>query len=332
MSAPADLPLAICLMGPTASGKTALALELCEHLPCEIISVDSALVYRGMDIGTAKPSASELTRVPHHLIDIRDPAQPYSAAEFRADALRLLREITARGRTPLLVGGTMLYFKVLLEGMATLPEADAAVRDAIAEQAVRDGWPALHAELARVDPVAAARIHPHHSQRIQRALEVFRVSGRPISAWQQANDPGVTSHRLVNLALAPVDRKVLHERIALRFRQMLEQGLVAEVEALYRRGDLHVDLPSVRAVGYRQVWSYLDGGIDAAELLEQGIAATRQLAKRQLTWLRGWPGLLPLPTAADQSVAPGQDGMLPAGIAAGAPIIQLVLKYLDESP
>jgi tRNA dimethylallyltransferase len=332
MSGSKDLPLAICLMGPTASGKTALALELCEHLPCEIISVDSALVYRGMDIGTAKPSAAELASVPHHLIDIRDPAQPYSAAEFRLDALRLMGEISARGRTPLLVGGTMLYFKVLLEGMAALPVADAAVRDAIAAQAAELGWPALHAELARVDPVAAARIHPNHSQRIQRALEVFKVSGRPISTWQQANDPGVVSHRLVNLALAPVDRGVLHERIARRFRQMLEQGLVAEVETLYRRGDLHVDLPAVRAVGYRQVWSYLAGEIDAGELLEQGIAATRQLAKRQLTWLRGWPGLQPLPTDAKQCIESQPGAMLPPGIEIGAPIIQLALKYLDESP
>jgi tRNA dimethylallyltransferase len=332
MSGPADLPLAICLMGPTASGKTALALELCKHLPCEVISVDSALVYRGMDIGTAKPSAAELAYVPHHLIDIRDPAQPYSAAEFRADALRLLAEISARGRTPLLVGGTMLYFKVLLEGMAALPVADAAVRDTIAAEAAALGWPALHAELARVDPMAAARIHPNHSQRIQRALEVFRVSGRPISAWQQANDPGVTSHRLVNLALAPADRRVLHERIGQRFGQMLEQGLVAEVEALHRRGDLHLDLPSIRAVGYRQVWSYLEGEIDAARMLEQGIAATRQLAKRQLTWLRGWPGLNRLPTDANQGFEPEPGAMLPAGISAGAPIIQLALKYLDESP
>jgi tRNA dimethylallyltransferase len=332
MSESSGLPLAIALMGPTASGKTALALALCEHLPCEVISVDSALVYRGMDIGTAKPSPAELGLVPHHLIDIRDPAQPYSAAEFRADASRLMQEISARGRTPLLVGGTMLYFKVLLEGMAALPVADAAVRDAIAAEAAARGWPVLHAELARVDPVAAGRIHPNHSQRIQRALEVFRVSGRPISAWQQVNDPGVASHRLVNLALAPADRMVLHDRIAVRFRHMIEQGLMAEVEALYRRGDLHPDLPSIRAVGYRQVWSYLQGDIDRDQMLEQGIAATRQLAKRQLTWLRGWPGLRTLPTDVAQCLQPEPGLMLPPGIRAGVPIIELALKYLDESP
>jgi tRNA dimethylallyltransferase len=226
----------------------------------------------------------------------------------------------------------MLYVKVLLEGMAALPVADAAVRDAIALEAAALGWPALHVELARVDPVAAARIHPNHSQRIQRALEVFRISGRPISDWQQANDPGVASHRLVNLALAPVDRGVLHARIAQRFRQMLEQGLVAEVEALYRRGDLHPDLPSIRAVGYRQVWSYLAGETDADQMLEQGIAATRQLAKRQLTWLRGWPGLKQLPTDASQRVESPPGAMLPPGIGTGTPIIELALKYLDESP
>jgi tRNA dimethylallyltransferase len=216
--------------------------------------------------------------------------------------------------------------------MAALPVADAAVRDEIAARAAASGWPALHAELERVDPVAAARIHPNHSQRIQRALEVFRVSGRPISSWQQANDPGVASHRLVNLALAPVDRAVLHERIARRFRLMLEQGFLAEAEALHRRGDLHPDLPAIRAVGYRQAWSYLEGEIDAAGLLEQGIAATRQLAKRQLTWLRGWPGLQPLPVDAGQRFEPLPDMVLPPGITEGAPIIELVLKYLDESP
>lgn len=328
----AELPPAVCLMGPTASGKTALALALCEYLPCEIVSVDSALVYRGMDIGTAKPSADELARVPHHLIDIRDPADPYSAADFRNDALRLLPEISARGRTPLLVGGTMLYFKLLRDGVAAMPVADAEVRAHIAAEADRLGWPALHAELARVDPVAAARIHPNHSQRIQRALEVYRLSGRAISELQQDNAPGVASHRLLQFALAPVDRGVLHERIAARFRQMLDGGLLAEVEALYRRGDLHPDLPAVRAVGYRQVWSYLEGAIGRDELLEQGIAATRQLAKRQLTWLRGWPDLQWLPTDARQCVEPLPGVALPPEIGKGAPIIHLLLKYLGKSP
>lgn len=327
-----DLPPAICLMGPTASGKTALALELCEHLPCEIVSVDSALVYRGMDIGTAKPAAAELARVPHHLIDIRDPAEPYSAADFRRDALRLLPEITARGRIPLLVGGTMLYFKLLREGVAPMPVADPAVRTAIVEEAARLGWPALHAELARVDPVAAARIHPNHSQRIQRALEVYRISGRPISELQRDNAPGIVSHRLLQFALAPVDRRVLHERIALRFRQMLDQGLLAEVDALYRRGDLHPDLPAIRAVGYRQAWSHLASEIDRDELLAQGIAATRQLAKRQLTWLRGWPELCWLPTDSRQCVEPMPGVELPPGIEKGAPVIHLLLKYLGETP
>lgn len=333
-----DLPSAICLMGPTASGKTALALSLCEAYPCEIISVDSALVYRGMDIGTAKPDAAELARVPHHLIDIRDPLEAYSAAEFRSDALRIMGEITARGRIPLLVGGSMLYFKVLRDGIAALPLANVELRAQIAARAEQLGWPALHAELARLDPQAAANIHPNHSQRIQRALEVFHLSGQRISELQrqdqlQRHDSlnGLT-HRLINLAVAPVDRQILHQRIALRFQQMLDQGLVEEVERLYQRGDLHAELPSIRAVGYRQVWSYLSGEIDFAAMVEQGIAATRQLAKRQFTWLRGWPELHWLSTDAQQRVIELAPGSLPKGVVAGAPILELALKYLQQIP
>ncbi len=325
-------PPAICLMGPTAAGKTALALALCEHYPCEIISVDSALVYRGMDIGTAKPTADELARVPHHLIDIRDPSEPYSAAEFRSDALRLMREIGARGRVPLLVGGSMLYFKVLRDGLAPMPVADAALREQLAAEAQQRGWPAMHAELARVDPRAASGIHPNHSQRIQRALEVFRLTGKPISELQQHNELGELSHRFVNLALLPVDRQMLHQRIDERFRQMLAEGFIDEVENLYRRGDLHTELPSIRAVGYRQVWDYLVGEVDYATMVERGIAATRQLAKRQLTWLRGWPELCELPIDAAQCVAE-KDGMqLPIGIDVGMPSVQLALKYLEPIP
>ena len=286
-----ELPPAIALMGPTASGKTALALALSQMLPCEIVSVDSALVYRGMDIGTAKPSAAERAGVPHHLIDIRDPADAYSAADFRRDALPLLAQISARGNTPLLVGGTMLYFKILRDGIADIPAADAALRAEITAEAAREGWPALHAELTRVDPQAAAQIHPNHSQRIQRALEVFRATGTPISQWQQAAAPQPLSHRLLEFALAPSERAILHERIAARFMTMLKQGFIEEVETLRARGDLHTDLPSIRAVGYRQVWDYLDGAYGYDDMVEKGIAATRQLAKRQLTWLRSWPHL-----------------------------------------
>jgi tRNA dimethylallyltransferase len=331
-SAEKKLPPAICLMGPTASGKTALALDLCEFYPCEIISVDSALVYRGMDIGTAKPGPSELARVPHHLIDIRDPGEPYSAAEFRRDALHLMSAISARGRIPLLVGGSMLYFKVLRDGIAALPVANDELRAKIAAEAGQLGWPALHAELARVDPQAAALIHPNHSQRIQRALEVFRLTGQPISALQRTNQMDGLGHRLINLALAPVDRHVLHQRIAARFQQMLDDGLVEEVEKLYRRGDLYPELPSIRAVGYRQVWSYLTGEVDFAAMVEQGVVATRQLAKRQLTWLRGWPELYPLPTDGTQCVAEQAGVQLPGGIEKGAPVVELALKYLEQIP
>ncbi len=329
-------PVVICLMGPTASGKTALALEIARHYPCEIISVDSALVYRGMDIGTAKPSAAELAQVPHHLIDILDPAEAYSAADFRRDALRLIGDIRARGRVPLLVGGTMLYFRVLLEGIADMPPANPVVREAIAGEAARLGWPALHAELARVDPITAAKIHPQHSQRIQRALEVFRSTGRPMSAFHAEGQAAQSrraaedeSFNWVQLAVAPLERRVLHERIAQRFDAMLVAGFVDEVAALRRRGDLHPDLPSMRAVGYRQVWEYLAGNSTYDEMREKGIAATRQLAKRQLTWLRSWPDLCWFfSDAAQQWVS--QPGAEMAGTQSDLSIAAVVLKYLDS--
>ncbi|OQR37783.1 tRNA (adenosine(37)-N6)-dimethylallyltransferase MiaA [Pseudomonas sp. Bc-h] len=295
------LPPAIFLMGPTAAGKTDLAIELTKVLPCELISVDSALVYRGMDIGTAKPSKALLDKYPHRLINILDPSQSYSAADFRTDALEAMAEITARGKIPLLVGGTMLYFKALLEGLADMPAADAEVRAQLEAEAASRGWQALHDELASIDPVSAARIHPNDPQRLVRALEVYRVSGMSMTAHreqqsaQSAQAGGSGRHQLpytvANLAIAPTDRKVLHDRIALRFRQMLDEGFVEEVVALRSRGDLHSNLPSIRAVGYRQVWDYLDGKLTRDEMQERGIIATRQLAKRQFTWLRSWEDL-----------------------------------------
>ena len=290
-----DLPPAIFLMGPTASGKTDLALQLARELPCEIISVDSALIYRGMDIGSAKPSAEILQAYPHHLVDILDPAQSYSAAQFREDALIAMADITARGRIPLLVGGTMLYYKALTDGLASMPAADPQVRATLELQAETDGWAALHAELQHVDPVSAERIHPNDPQRIMRALEVWRVSGlsmtehRAQQALQkQASNGGHLPYNVATFAIAPQQRSVLHERIAQRFHLMLEQGFIAEVEALLQRGDLHADLPAIRAVGYRQAWSYLQGDYTYDEMIERGIIATRQLAKRQFTWLRSW--------------------------------------------
>lgn len=292
------LPPAIFLMGPTAAGKTDLAIELARVLPCELISVDSALIYRDMDIGTAKPDKATLAEFPHRLIDIRDPAESYSAAEFRADALTAMAEITARGRIPLLVGGTMLYFKALLEGLAEMPSADAALRAELEARAQAEGWEVLHAELRAVDPESATRIHPNDPQRLIRALEVYRVSGQSMTVHRQRqaaeNTAGGASavrqfpYTVAQIAIAPVQRQLLHERIALRFRLMLEQGLVAEVERLRQRSDLHAGLPSIRAVGYRQVWDHLDGKLDAVQMQERGIIATRQLAKRQFTWLRGW--------------------------------------------
>jgi tRNA dimethylallyltransferase len=280
---------AIGLAGPTAAGKTASALAIADALPVEIVSVDSALVYRGMDIGTAKPGAAERARVPHHLIDLLDPAEAYSAALFVADARRLVAEIAARGRIALLVGGTMLYFKALTEGLDALPAADPALRAAIEAEAARDGWAALHAELARVDPSTAARLPPGDTQRIQRALEVWRATGRPLSQWQRGAAADARARLpLPLISLEPRERAWLHTRIAERFRAMLDAGFVDEVRRLRARGDLHAGLPSMRSVGYRQAWTALDEGrLDT--LAERGIAATRQLAKRQLTWLRGMP-------------------------------------------
>ena len=262
----ASLPKAIFLMGPTASGKTALAIELRKVLPIELISVDSALIYKGMDIGTAKPDADELQAAPHRLLDIRDPSQAYSAADFRRDALAEMADITAAGRIPLLVGGTMLYFKALLEGLSPLPSADPEVRARIEQQAAEQGWDALHRQLQDIDPVAAARIHPNDPQRLSRALEVFFISGKTLT-------------------------ELLHQRIEQRFHQMLASGFEAEVRALFARGDLHTDLPSIRCVGYRQMWSYIEGEISYDEMVYRGVCATRQLAKRQVTWLRGWEGV-----------------------------------------
>ena len=285
-------------MGPTASGKTALAVSLVERFPLEIISVDSALVYRGMDIGTAKPDAATLARAPHHLLDIRDPTEAYSAAAFCDDARRLMADIVARGRVPLLVGGTMLYFRALLQGLDDLPRADAALRKELEAEAAARGWPALHAELAQVDPATAARLAPNDSQRIGRALEIYRLTGTPMSALLDRAQ-SVLPYRVLQLALIPSDRAVLHQRIAARFDAMLADGLVDEVETLRRTHALTPDLPAMRAVGYRQAWAYLDGDIDLKALREQGIAATRQLAKRQLTWLRSWPDAVVLDCLAE---------------------------------
>ncbi|MEC7816404.1 MAG: tRNA (adenosine(37)-N6)-dimethylallyltransferase MiaA [Pseudomonadota bacterium] len=310
-------PPAIFLMGPTASGKTDLAMALVRALPCEIISVDSAMIYRGMDIGTAKPSAEELAVAPHRLIDICDPAESYSAADFRRDALAAMAEITDRGRVPLLVGGTMMYFKALLNGLSDLPSANARVRAEIEQEAERHGWQRLHDELTAADPEAAQRIHPNNRQRLMRAIEVIRITGRPISELWAAENPeppgtsGVRSgsgienypyitqwqadeqtglpYTVSQFALAPAERSELHQRIQRRFEAMLKQGFVDEVRALKARGDLNTDMPSVRCVGYRQAWDFLSGDIDHSTFVDRGVAATRQLAKRQLTWLRKWP-------------------------------------------
>ena len=281
-------PRALVLAGPTASGKSALALRLAEHIELEIVSVDSAQVYRGMDIGTAKPSAAERARVPHHLIDLLDPAQAYSAARFAADAAAAIADINRRGRVALLVGGTMLYLKALREGLDTLPSADRALRAEIDAEAATHGWPALHAQLARVDAATASRLAPHDAQRIQRALEVWRLTGRPLSQVQGLRAQAGLALPLIGLE--PDHRGWLHERIALRFDQMLRDGLLDEVRALRARGDLSPQLPSMRCVGYRQAWAALDGD-ELGNLRERGIAATRQLAKRQLTWLRALPRL-----------------------------------------
>jgi tRNA dimethylallyltransferase len=285
-------PAYICLAGPTASGKSAASLLIAQHVPVEIISVDSALVYRGMDIGTAKPTPFEQAQVPHHLIDILDPSLSYSAAQFVADATRLIGEISARGKLPLLVGGTMLYFKALLQGIDAMPPANPAIRAQIDAEASAQGWPALHAQLALVDATTAARLSPNDSQRIQRAMEVFRSTGKSLSAHHligQSAINNIAKNFAPMISLEPTDRAWLHARIAQRLAVMLEGGLVNEVKALRARGDLHLDLPSMRCVGYRQTWEVLDGIFPASELQDRCIFATRQLAKRQITWMRSMP-------------------------------------------
>lgn len=292
----------IFLMGPTACGKTDLAVELVRRFPFEIVSVDSAMVYRGMDIGTAKPDAETLQLAPHRLIDICDPAEAYSAARFREDALREIEAIQAAGRIPLLVGGTMLYFRALEQGLSVLPPADPAVRERLEEEAARHGWGVLHARLAAVDPEAAARIHPNDPQRIQRALEVWELTGRPLSELQRAGRDEPLPFHVVKAQIFPEDRDRLHERIEERFRQMLELGLWDEVETLYSRGDLDPSMPSVRAVGYRQLWRHLAGELGREEAVRAGIIATRQLAKRQMTWLRGDQGGHAFTAAVDRTL------------------------------
>jgi tRNA dimethylallyltransferase len=342
-------------MGPTASGKTDLAIQLAEQLDCELVSVDSALVYRGLDIGSAKPD------YPHHLVDIRDSSEVYSAADFVADATRLIGEIRGRSRTPLLVGGTMFYFQALLEGLAEMPAADPAIRARIERDAAVHGWPHVHAQLAEVDPDSAARIHPNHSQRIGRALEVYRASGVTMTEWferqkirqhearvghgesslekgeafSRPDSPNPTSRHLdydvVQLAICPSDRAVLHQRIAARFQQMMEAGFLEEVRTLHQRGDLHPGLPAIRAVGYRQLWQYLDGECTLAEAVEKGIAATRQLAKRQLTWLRKWPELAWIYT--DPAGNLSGDNLSDQHVAlAGRSPVELALKIIAEPP
>ena len=295
-------PLVLTLMGPTAAGKTDLAIALVEHANAEIISVDSALVYKGMDIGTAKPTAAELARAPHRLIDILEPSQAYNVADFCKDAAWHIDDILARGKTPLLVGGTMLYFKALLEGLSDMPESDPKIRAEINALAAEHGWPYVHAVLAKADPVCAARIHPKHSQRISRALEVYRCSGKAMSTLQAQQPQGqgrlvlegnglLSQYRWLQMAIAPQERALLHQRVAIRFNKMLDLGFLEEMKGLMSRDDLTYDSPSMRAVGYRQAWEHLSGQYDYATFLSKGIAATRQLAKRQLTWLRGWHDL-----------------------------------------
>ena len=280
-------PLAIFLMGPTASGKTDLAIQLRQQLPVEVISVDSALIYRGMDIGTAKPSKAELALAPHRLIDICDPAESYSAANFRTDALREMQEISTQGKIPLLVGGTMLYYKALLEGLSPLPSADEKVRSEIEAKAALIGWSGLHQELSKIDPISAQRINPNDSQRINRALEVFYLTGKTLTELTTQKGEALP-YDILQFAIAPEQREVLHLRIEQRFHNMIELGFQQEVEKLYRRPDLNENLPSIRCVGYRQMWEYLRGDYDHDEMVFRGICATRQLAKRQITWLRGW--------------------------------------------
>ncbi|MBE4578938.1 tRNA (adenosine(37)-N6)-dimethylallyltransferase MiaA [Vibrio navarrensis] len=284
------LPLALFLMGPTASGKTELAIRLRQKYPVEIISVDSALIYKGMDIGTAKPDEREQQLAPHRLIDILDPAQSYSAADFRRDALQAMNEIASQGKIPLLVGGTMLYFKALLEGLSPLPAANPEIRQQIEQEALTKGWSVLHDELKEIDPVSAARIHPNDPQRLSRALEVFRISGKTLAELTQTKGESLP-FRVKQFAIAPKDRAELHRRIELRFDKMMEAGFEQEMKTLHAREDLHPDLPSIRCVGYRQMWDYLDGNGTLDEAIYRGICATRQLAKRQITWLRSWDNL-----------------------------------------
>lgn len=313
----ASKPPIICLAGPTAAGKSASSLALAQRWPLEIINVDSATIYRGMDIGTAKPSAAERAQVPQHLLDIRDPAESYSAAQFREDTLRLIDEIRARGRMPLLAGGTMLYYKALRDGLDDLPQADPAIRAELEADAAQHGWPHLHARLATLDPATAARLSPNDSQRIQRALEICILSGKPMSELlsgttpsaaataglqRDANNDAANAHRYLTISLEPTDRLALHARIAQRFDAMLAAGFLDEVRTLRQRKDLHPGLPSIRCVGYRQLWAHLDGEIKLDEAREQGIAATRQLAKRQITWLRAQPDRIQIDCMAGDAV------------------------------
>ncbi|CAA0090610.1 tRNA dimethylallyltransferase [Halioglobus japonicus] len=323
----AEPPLIICLMGPTASGKTDLAIELAGQLDCELVSVDSALVYRGLDIGSAKPD------YPHHLVNIRDPAETYSAADFLADANRVVGEIIDRGKTPLLVGGTMLYFKAFLEGLSEMPGADPAVRSAIAARAEKHGWPSIHRELAEVDPQAAARIHPNHSQRLSRALEVFLCSGVTMTQWhQKAAGPAFDHCRIVQLAVCPADRAVLHQRIAKRFDLMMAEGFLEEVQNLRQRPELHADLPAIRAVGYRQLWQHLEGECSLDEAVQAAVVATRQLAKRQLTWLRKWRNLEWIYTDHTGKWALSEVSAEPLDDTNAKSPLALALNYLTRSP
>ncbi|WP_165312436.1 tRNA (adenosine(37)-N6)-dimethylallyltransferase MiaA [Vibrio ziniensis] len=285
-----ELPLALFLMGPTASGKTELAIRLRQKYPIEIISVDSALIYKGMDIGTAKPDAREQQLAPHRLIDILDPSESYSAADFRRDALKEMNDIVAEGKIPLLVGGTMLYYKALLEGLSPLPAADPDIRQQIEKESIELGWDALHDQLKVIDPVSAERIHPNDPQRLSRALEVYRISGKTLTELTKTKGEPLP-FRVKQFAIAPKDRAELHRRIELRFEKMVENGFEDEMKALYARKDLHPDLPSIRCVGYRQMWDYLDGNCTLDEAIFRGVCATRQLAKRQITWLRSWDDL-----------------------------------------
>lgn len=291
----------IAIMGPTASGKTGLALDIAAKVESEVISVDSALVYKGMDIGTAKPTQEERAGVVHHLIDIIDPAESYSVSQFVNDTNALIGDILARGKVPILAGGTMMYFNALINGISPLPKSDEKIRNEITQQAQRLGWSKLHDELRGVDPISGERIHPNDPQRITRALEVYRSTGKTLTHWQQ-QEGEKCPYNIAQFAIAPADRAVLHERIATRFDLMLEQGFENEVVKLYERSDLHEDLPSIRSVGYRQMWQYLDGQLSYAEMRERGIIATRQLAKRQLTWLRGWEQVTWLDTFANDNL------------------------------